>query len=138
MASISIASVTISGWQGNLSGVELLIYTNQSFTAESGNIYPQSSRCAPVSLGTFYQSYSCYVTPAGSSPPTPATITIPEVVLDSTTDSPDNPDATFSAVLWDSASGRQIQTFGTFPSFSLDPSPTSTTWAAIFTSEADQ
>jgi hypothetical protein len=40
MASISIASVTINGWQGNLSGVELLIYTNQSFTAESGDSYP--------------------------------------------------------------------------------------------------
>jgi hypothetical protein len=138
MASISISSVTISGWQGNVSGVQLLIYTNQSFTAASGNIYPQSIRCSPASLGTFYQSYACVVTPVGSSPPTLATITIPEVVLDSTVDSPDNPNATFSAVLWDSISGKQIQTFGTFSSFALNPSPTSTTWAAIFTAEADQ
>jgi hypothetical protein len=130
MASISIASVTISGWQGNTSGVQLLIYTNQSFTSASGNIYPQSIRCAPASLGTFYQTYTCTVS-SGS-------LVIPAVTLDSTTDSPDNPDATFSAVLFDSTSGKQIQTFGTFSSFSLDPSPASTTWAAIFTSEADE
>src|ERR1700721_902188 len=131
MASISIASVTINGWQGNVSGVELLIYTNQSFTAESGNIYPQSIRCSPASLGTFYQSYSCSVTPGGGSPPTNSTLTIPVVTLDSTTDSPDNPDATFSAVLWDSTSGKQIQTFATFSSFSLAPLPISRPGAAF-------
>jgi hypothetical protein len=81
MASISIASVTINGWQGNLSGVELLIYTNQSFTAESGDSYPQSIRCSSASLGTFYQSYSCSVTPGGSPPSTNATLTIPSVVF---------------------------------------------------------
>jgi hypothetical protein len=129
MASITIASVTIPGWQGNSSGVQLRIYTNQSFTAASGTIYPKSVTLAPSSLGTFFQSYTCSVS-AGS-------LIIPAVTLDSTVDSPDNPNASYSAVLFDSQSGKQIQSFGTFAAFSLNPSPTSTTWAAIFTADAD-
>jgi hypothetical protein len=129
MASITIASVTIPGWQGNTSGVTLRIYTNASFTAESGTLYPKSNTCAPSSLGTFFQSYACTVSSG--------TLVVPAVTIDSTADSPDNPDATFSAVLFDSQSGKQIQSFGTFGQFSLNPSPTSTTWAAIFTAEAD-
>lgn len=129
MPQITIASATIPGWQGNTSGVQLRIYANQSFTASSGTLYPQSNANAPASLGTFFQVYPCTVSGGG--------LVIPAVTLDSTTDSPDNPDATFSAVLFDTQSGKQIQPFGTFPSFPLNPTPTSTTWAAIFSAEAD-
>jgi hypothetical protein len=40
---ITIASVTIPGWQGNSTGVQLRIYTNASFTAASGTLYPKSN-----------------------------------------------------------------------------------------------
>lgn len=129
MATITIASVTIPGWQGNTSGVTLRIYANSSFTAVSGTLYPKSNVSVNPIPGTFYQSYNCTV--SGGS------LIIPAVTLDSTVDSPDNPGATFSAVLYDSLSGKQIMPFGTFQQFSLNPSPTSTTWAAIFTAEAD-
>src|ERR1017187_6132181 len=127
MALITIASVTISGWQGNSTGVVLRVYTNASFTAATGTLYPKSNTLAPQSIGTFFQSYGCTVSSG--------CLVIPAVIIDSTTDSVDNPDATFSAVLWDSESGQQIQPF--FSQFALNPSPTSTTWAAIFASEEE-
>jgi len=43
---ITIASVTIPGWQGNSTGVQLRIYTNASFTAASGTLYPKSNTLA--------------------------------------------------------------------------------------------
>lgn len=129
MASITIASVTIPGWQGNTSGVVLRIYTNESFTAASGTLYPQSVRTNSPALGTFFQSYGCTVS-SGS-------LTVPSVTIDSTTDSPDNPDATFSAVLWDTTTDLPIQNFGTYGSWQLTPSPTSTTWAAIFAAQSN-
>jgi hypothetical protein len=125
MALITIASVTIPGWQGNSSGVDLRIYTNESFTAATGTLYPQSVRQNLASLGTFFQSSVCTV--SGGS------LTVPAITIDSTTDSPDNPDATYSAVLWDTTTNLPLQNFGTFASFALAPTPTSTTWAAIFT-----
>jgi hypothetical protein len=129
MPLITIASVTIPNWQGNTSGVVLRIYANADFTAESGTFYPRSVRGNPASLGTFYQAYACTVN--GSS------LVIPQVQLDSTTDSPDNSNATYSAELWDSTTGKAIQHFGTFERFALGPTQTSTTWAAIFAAEAD-
>jgi hypothetical protein len=128
MASIQIQSANISGWQGNSVGVQLRIYTNSSFTATSGNLYPQTVP-NPASLGSFYQVYSCTV--SGS------TLTLPAVNLDSTTDSIDNPSATFSAVLWDSVSGKQIQQFGTESTFALAPSPTTTSWGNVFIADLD-
>ena len=128
MASITIASVTVPNWQGNTSGIVLRVYFNEAFTAASGNIYPKtiySNAAVAASLGTFYQTNACTVT--GTS------LVIPAITLDSTTDSPDNPGASYSAVLWDSTTGKPIQMFGTFPSFVLDPTHTSATWAAIFT-----
>lgn len=129
MPLITIASVTVPGWQGNTSGVSLRIYANASFTAESGTLYPRSVLANPASLGTFFQSIACTVSDGA--------LTIPEVQIDSTVDSPDNPDVTYSAVLFDSSSGKPIQSFGTDSQFTVSPSPTSTTWAAIFTAEAD-
>jgi hypothetical protein len=132
MPLITIATVTIPGWQGNTAGVVLRIYSNADFTAQSGTFYPRSVRSAPASLGTFYRSYAC-VAAAGPPP----TLQIPQVQIDSTTDSPDNPGATYSAELWDSTSGKTIQRFGTFDRFALGPAQTNTTWAAIFAAEAD-
>ncbi len=127
MATITIASTVIPGWQGNSSGKQLRIYANKSFTAASGTLYPKSNPCASASLGTFFQSYACTVSSSS--------LVVPVVTIDSTTDSPDNPDATYTAVLWDSTTGKQIQPF--FSSFSLSPEPTSTTWAVIFSGEAN-
>jgi len=132
MPLISIASVAVPNWQGNTSGVSLRIYTNEPFTAQTGTIYPLTvnANLKAAGLGTFFQSFPCAV--SGTA------LTIPEITLDSTADSPDNSGATFSAVLWDSASGQLIQSFGSAPNFSLSPAPVSTTWAAIFTaSEAN-
>jgi len=129
MSLITITSITIPGWQGNTTGVSLRIYANSAFTAESGTIYPQTVLSNSASLGTFFQSYACTVS-SGS-------LVIPEIEIDSTTDSPDNPSATYSAVLFDSTSGTPIQHIGSQCQFSLSPSPTSTTWAAIFATEAN-
>ena len=129
MALITISSANIYGWTGNNSNVELLIYTNGSFTSANGNIYPASIPTNPASLGTFYQVYPC--TSANSI------LTLPAVTLDSTTDSVDNPAATYSAVFFDAGSGLQIQPFGTQQSFSLSPTPTTTTWGNIFAAGAN-
>ena len=130
MASITIASVGIPGWQGNTSGISLRVYTVSDFTAESGTIYPRTviSNLKIAGLGSFFQSFACTVASG--------TLTIPAITLDSTTDSPDNPAASYSCMFWDSASGKPIQSFGTLPTFTLPASPTSTTWAAIYASEA--
>ena len=130
MAVVTIASAVIPGWQGNAVGVSLRIYTNAGFTAKTGTLYPQSVNCAPASLGTFFQSYPCTV--SGGS------LTIPAISIDSTVDSEDNPSATFSAVIWDGASGKPVQQFGTLAAWSLNPAPTATTWAAIFAAEASE
>lgn len=128
MAQITIASATIPGWQGNTQGIVLRIYANSSFTAESGTIYPASVRTNSPALGTFYQSYACTVADGA--------LTIPAITIDSTTDSPDNPDATYSAVIWDTTSGQQVQNFGTLATWQLQPSPTATTWSAIFSGQS--
>jgi len=129
MASITIGNIAISGWQGNTNGVQLRIYTNGSFTATGGNLHPATVQDNPASLGTFFQTYTCTV--SGS------TLTVPTVTLDSTTDSPDNPSASYSAIFFDTSSGKQIQQFGTYSSFSISPSPTSTTWGNIFAAGSD-
>ena len=132
MPLITIASVAVPNWQGNTSAIALRIFTNEPFTAQSGTIYPATvhANLKAAGLGTFFGSFSCSVSST--------ILTIPAITLDSTADSPDNSGATYSAVLWDGASGQPIQPFGSATSFSLPPSPVSTTWAAIFTnSEAN-
>ena len=129
MAAITISSTALNGWQGNSTGVQLRIYTNSAFTASSGNVYPITQLTNPASLGQFYQAFNCTV--SGT------TMTIPSISLDSTSDSPDNPNATYSAVLFDSQSGQAIQSFGTTTQFTLLPTPTTTTWGAIFAAGAD-
>ncbi len=130
MPLINIASVNIPNWQGSLSNISLRIYANASFTASSGNIVPKTVLTNLPSLGTFYVSLPCSI--SGTE------LTIPATTLESTTDSPDNPDATFTAMLWDGASNKPIQTLGTVDHFAVPPSPAFTTWNALFTSEANQ
>jgi len=129
MASITISNIAIPNWQGNTQGVQLRVFTNGSFTASNGNVNPATFQSNPASLGTFFRTYTCSV--SGS------TLTVPTVTLDSTTDSIDNPSASYSAVLFDTNSGKPIQPFGTYTSFSLSPSPTSTTWGNIFAAGSD-
>lgn len=133
MPLISIASLTLPSWQGVGNNVSLFVFINSSFTAESGTYCPVTIRenlpyGGRQSTGTFYLAYPCTV--SGGA------LTIPALSLDSTTDSPDNAaGATYSAVFWDASVGNIIQPFGTFESFPLPSTPTSTTWAAIFSTE---
>jgi len=126
--SVEIASLVISGWQGG-SSVSLRIDTDQTFTSSAGNVWPCTIKSNPASLGTFYQLYACAIT--GTE------LTIPQISLDSTVDSVDNPAATYSASFVDTSCGQIIQPFGA-GSFSVPPSPSSTTWAKIFAAEGLQ
>jgi hypothetical protein len=126
MPLITIAAVTIPNWQGAAANVSLRIYANDSFTAQSGAIVPQTVLTNAPSLGTFFKTVPCSIASGA--------LTIPLLTLESTVDSPDNPDATYAAVFWDEASQQLIQPFGTESEFSL-PVTTPTTWSAIFTAE---
>lgn len=131
MALITIAPVVLPHWQEADTGVQLRVYFNQSFTAQTGTLYV-GSRCpfaVRASGAGFYAAYSCVVSEEG--------LTIPQVQLDSTTDSPDNPDATYSAMFWDVQTGQLIQSFGTFSEFSIGPGAANTTWADIFKQMAE-
>ena len=118
---ISIQQLSIQGWQGS-SNVALRINTDVGFTSSNGNVWPQTKRDNPASLGTFYQQFTCTV--SGTE------LTIPAFTLDSTQDSVDNPTATYTAQFIDLSSGQVIQHFG--GPFGVSPVNTSTTWAAIF------
>ena len=131
MSQVTIDSVTLSGWSGLTTGVALYVFCNDDFSGSDGTLVPKTLReNVKNGLGAFYQSIACTVSQGQ--------LVIPEVTLESTADSPDNPSATYSAVLWDQNSNQQIQSFGTFASFAVTPTPTATTWAAIFSGEADQ
>ncbi len=110
MATITVSTVTIPSWQGNPSGIQLRLFNNVSFTAEGGTIYPQSVLANGQNIGTFFQIFPCV---DSGSPPTLG-LTIPEIVIDSTTDSPDVPTATYTAILWDTNQSRMVQVLGTF------------------------
>jgi hypothetical protein len=128
MPMITIGACSLADWQGPETGIFLLIYTDQDFTAQSGAVHPRSVRENAAALGTFYKSIALTVA-AGA-------LEIPQVQLDSTTDSPDNPGATYSAAIWDSNSAKVVQRFGTQESFPLGLQ-TPTTWATIFAGEAN-
>lgn len=131
MAQVAIGSVTLSGWSGLTTGVALYVFCNDAFTGSDATPVPKTVReNVKNGLGAFYQSFGCTVTQGQ--------LAIPAVTLQSTVDSPDNPGATYSAVLWDQNSNQQIQSFGTFASFAVSPTPATTTWAAIFSGEANQ
>jgi len=126
MALITISQLVLSNWQGNSSGIQLRLYATKTFTASSGTVYPRGFPLS-ASVGGFYRLVACNVN-SGS-------LTIPSFTVDSTTDSLDAPDAQFMAILFDSLSGKEVQPLGS--PFALNPSPTSTTWAAIWSAAAD-
>ena len=64
-----------------------------------------------------------------------AVLTIPETVLESTTDSEDNPGARYGAWFYTSE-GERLGPFGQFQRFALPPTPTSTSWPAIEAAQA--
>ena len=126
MAIVTIAATQLANWQGNSSGVALRVYANQSFTASDGTLVQRSRIDNPASLGTFFLSVACIVQSG--------VLVVPAVQIEPTTDSLDHPDATYSAVLWDSASGKTIQRFGTADRFAVAPGVT--TWSQIFVAAA--
>ena len=129
MAQVTISSVTLSGWSGPTTGVALYIFANDAFTGSDGTLVQKTvPKNVTSGLGTFFGSYSCSASNGA--------LTIPQVQINSTDDSVDNPGATYSAVLWDQNSNQPIQTFGTLSTFVVPPSPVNTTWSALFTSEA--
>jgi len=130
MASITITGQTIANWFGNTTGIQIRVFVNSSFTANGGSHHPMTVQSNPASLGTFLAAVAdCTV--SGTN------LTIPSILLDSTTDSVDNPNASYSAVLFDTNSGKQIQSFGTYSTFTVTPTPTTTTWGNIFALGSD-
>ena len=127
MASISIASVSIPNWQRD-SDVQLRVYPLASFEAADGAIVAQGTPSQDQTVaGNFYTAAAC--TLSGT------TLSIASLTLESTTDSLDNPAATYGAFFY-TAEGEQICPFGNFSNFVLPAAPTSTTWAAIELAQA--
>lgn len=134
MAQITITTTTINIWQGVGDSIALFVLVNAPFTSSDGGMYPATvERHLPYAgrpaSGTCYFSVACEVGGGGS------TLTIPAITLPSTTDSPDNPATSYSALLWDTAAGAPLQQFGTFSRWTLQPSydgSTNITWADVF------
>jgi len=122
MASITIAPISIPNWQLG-SDVQLRIYPLQSFVAADNTILAAGIPSEDVSQsGNFFQLVAC--TLSGT------TLAIASCTLESTTDSLDNPSATYGAVFY-TTEGQRIAAFGEFASFALPSAPAATTWQAI-------
>ncbi len=101
----------------------LRIYALQPFVAADNSIIAAGVPSEDSSAASnFFQPVAC--TLAGTS------LTISACTLESTTDSLDNASAQYGAYFYTSG-GQRIGAFAEFDAFSLPPSPTSTTWAAI-------
>jgi len=122
MASITIASVTIPNWQIN-SDVQLRVYALQSFIAADGTVVNCGKPSADqTESSNFFVPAAC--TLSGTN------LTIASLALESTTDSQDNPAATYGAFFY-TTEGELLAPFAEFAQFVLPSSPSSTTWAAI-------
>lgn len=122
MASIAIASVTLPNWELG-PDVQLRIYALQSFIAADSSIIAAGTPSEDASQNNnFFEGVACTV--SGT------TLTIAACTLESTTDSLDNPAATYGAYFY-TTEGQRIGGFGRFSNFCLPSAPTSTTWAAI-------
>jgi hypothetical protein len=122
MAAITIASASIPNWQRD-SDVQLRIYALQSFVTADNSLIAQGTPAFDENVaGNFFVPAACSL--SGT------TLTIASVALPSTTDSLDNPSATYGAYFY-TTEGEQIGAFGAFARFVLPAAPTSTTWAAI-------
>lgn len=128
MPVISIAATTIQDWDTSYgSDVVLRIYPLASFlTSDTPPVMIQGGPLNVQDAESCQNWYSAaYPTLAGT------VLTIPATALYSTTDSPDNPSATYAAALFSRWEGIFIDWFFEFSSFFVPASPTSTTWAAI-------
>ena len=122
MAQINIALVAIPNWELG-PDVLLRIYALQSFVAADGIIVAAGNPSEDAAQNcNFFQSVAC--TLAGT------TLTIAACTLESTTDSQDNPSATYGAWFY-TTEGQRIGAFAEFATFSLPALPASTTWKAI-------
>ncbi len=122
MATIAIASVSVNNWELG-SDVGLRIYALESFVAADSSIVPSGVPSEDESTNNNnFLAVACTV--SGT------TLTIAACSLKSTTDSLDNPAARYGAYFFNNE-GQNLGAFGEFAAFSLPPSPTSTTWAAI-------
>lgn len=88
---IQIQPLVISNWHDS-SITELRIFASRAFTTSTGENIPQGS---PDS-GIAYKSITCSYSPGAS------TLTIPQFIIDSTTDSPDFALSRYSAFFYDS------------------------------------
>jgi hypothetical protein len=122
MAEISIASVSVPNWELG-PDVQLRIYALQSFIAADATIVAAGTPSEDASQsGNFYQPVACSL--SGS------TLTVAACTLESTSDSQDNPSATYGAYFY-TTEGQRIGAFAEFANFVLPAAPTSTTWEAI-------
>jgi len=122
MASISIAAISIPNWELG-SDVQLRIYPLQSFIAADDTIEAAGIPSEDSSQSdNFFLPVAC--TLSGT------TLAIASCTLESTTDSLDNPSATYGAYFY-TTEGQRIAAFGEFASFVLPSAPTNTTWQAI-------
>lgn len=106
MSIITVSTFTIPNWQYGGTTARLRIYPNTTFKTSDGKIIFQGS----LSRRAWYRDVSCTV--SGSL------LTIPQFVIDSTTDS-DNPNATYSAVLIDDKGAEREDFLPDMPEFRL-------------------
>lgn len=90
MSAIVVNSFTIPNYNGGGSTANIRIYADKSFLTSDGVRIFKSKAGGSI----WYKSVSCTV--AGT------VITVPQITIDSTTDS-DNPDATYTGVIFDSS-----------------------------------
>lgn len=122
MAVITIASAVVPSWNAG-SDVQLRIYALENFIAADGAMLIGGPVSSDSSLdGNFCIEIGCTLSGA--------LLTIASFPIESTTDSQDNPSATYGAYFFTNE-GEMICPFGEFASFQLPSSPTSTTWQAI-------
>lgn len=115
---ITVSSYVVTGWQYGGSTAKLRIYAGEQFQTSDGNIVMPGS----PTRGRWYKEITCSV--SGTS------LTIPQTVIDSTTDS-DIPRVTYTAIFFDS-NGVQRDVY--MPDFRMPSSYGSTiTWAQIRT-----
>lgn len=112
--SVTVSSASALNWQYGTPAT-LRIYVNSAFFDSDGLYHPAQQTGGP----NFYYSATC--TASGT------TLTIPSIVLPSTTDSGTNPNATYTAVLYDK-NGTRRETW--MANFKL-PIATPTTWKDI-------
>ncbi len=122
MATISIASVSVPNWELG-SDVQLRIYPLQSFIAADGTIVAAGTPSEDAAQsGNFFTPVTCTLTGT--------TLTIAACSLESTSDSQDNPSASYGAFFY-TTEGQRIGAFAEFANFVLAAAPTSTSWSAI-------